>query len=118
MATTRAQVLEHLIGTLLGQDKSSALALALKEENVTSLPDMMSLSEQDIEALRYTEKDEDSKDTKPKDVPRWAKRLLRTLQSYIYYQESEGNTDCIKFELSEYDHYRCFLYNTNFHLKI
>ena len=113
MTTTRAQLLEHLIGNLLGQDKSSALALALKEENVNSLADLMSLSDQDIEVMTYTEESEDDKDMKPKDVPRWAQRLLRILQSYVHYQTSEGVTDFMALTQADYDDYRSFVYNSN-----
>ena len=51
MATTRSQVLAHLIGTVLGQDESSALALALNRENVTTLADLMSLFDHDIDTI-------------------------------------------------------------------
>ena len=57
MATTRSQVLAHLIGTVLGQDESSALALALNRENVTTLADLMSLFDHDIDTLMYSDKD-------------------------------------------------------------
>ena len=113
MTTTRAQLLEHLIGNLLGQDKSSALALALKEENVNSLADLMSLSDQDIEVMTYTEESEDDKDMKPKDVPRWAQRLLRVLQSYVHYQTSEGVTDLMTLTQADYDDYRIHVFNSN-----
>ena len=113
MTTTRAQVLDHLIGTVLDQDESSALAVSLKEENLTSLADVMSLSENDIEMLMYTGKGKDGKALKPKEVPRWAKRRLRILQSYIHYQRSEGTTDFVSLTQTDYDDYRSFVYNPN-----
>ena len=93
MATTRSQVLAHLIGTVLDQDESNALALALKGGNVTTLEDTMSLSDYDIETLMYNGIDKDGNNMNPKNVPRSPRRLLCILQSYIHYQTSEGVTD-------------------------
>ena len=109
MATTRSQVLSHLIGTVLGQDESSALALALNRENVTTLADLIGLFDHDIDTLMYSDKDKSGKNKKPQDVPRWAKRLLIILQSYIHYQESEGVTDFTTLAKDDYNHYRLSL---------
>ena len=111
MATTRSQVLAHLIGTVLGQDKSSGLALALNKENVTTLTDLMSLSDYDIETLMYNGIDKDRKNMNPKNVPLLPRRLLRILQSYIHYQTSEGVTDYLALTKADYDDYRSFVFN-------
>ena len=113
MATTRSRVLAHLIGTVLGQDESSPLALALNRENVTTLADLMGLFDYDIDTLMYSDKDKSGKNKKPQDVPRWAKRLLIILQSYIHYKNSEGVTDFTTLTKDDYDHYRSFVFNSN-----
>ena len=97
----------------MDQNESSALALALKEERVTSLADVMSLSDDDIEMLRYTGKDKDGKVLEPKEVPLWARHLLRILQSYIHYQASENVSDYYALTKADYDDYRSIVYNAN-----
>ena len=81
MTTTRSKataLLDHLIGNLLGQDASSELALALKYDYRTELPDIMDLHPDEIEALVYPSKDKDG-NMEDHDVCRRYKLLLRIL---------------------------------------
>ena len=115
MTTTRSKataLLDHLIENLLGQNASSELALALKHDYRTELPDIMDLHPDEIDALVCPIKDKDG-NMKERDVHRRYKLLLRILQSYIHFVTSQGNTDYLALTKDDFDNYRIRFYNAS-----
>ena len=101
--TTRSKSsakLTHLVGIIL-TDKpvTSGLELALAEEQVSTVVDLLDLPIGSIKNLEYL------KDGKIEKVPRWATRLVLVLRSYIHFKQSEGDTDYLSFTFEDFSEY-------------
>ena len=101
--------LKHLIDVILtNKPKTSGLELALEENQVTSVNDLIALPTDSIGSLEY------SKDGKIEKVPGWAKRYLVQLKSFINFQRSEGNTYDLSYTYEDYSNYLMDSYNPDY----
>ena len=110
-ATTRSKSsaeLTHLVGICLtNKPANSGLELALAEEQVTTVVDLLGLPTSVVESLEYL------KDGTIEKVPSWAARCLVMLKSFISYKISEGDKDYLSFTFDIYADYVATSYNAD-----
>ena len=94
---------------ILNKSTGDLLYKALDEENVTSLPDFMQLSEVNMSNMTYKEKDAAINETH---LPLllFERRLSRAFQAFVYYQGSDTIELCTE---EKFDVFHTLLYDPN-----
>jgi hypothetical protein len=76
-------ILTHLLGKVALLPESSPIWAVLKDEGISTIGDLLSLTEDDISALSFTE------DETWRPLPRGLRNLIRLLINYIRSLQSE-----------------------------
>ena len=101
--------LNLLIGVILtNKPETSDLELALAENQVTSVIDLLALPTASIDGLEYF------KDGKIEKVPGWATQYLVQLKSFIHVQRSEEDTGYLSYTFEDYHKYLIDMYNPEY----
>ena len=94
MVLTQAQkkaALKHVLATVLDQDEStSPLSIALKEESITNIGDLLVLSADDVDGLTYPVANDTGRVSK-KPVPKGLRNLLLVFIDYVQHRIDEGD---------------------------
>jgi hypothetical protein len=105
----RRDVYVHLIQDILGFDLNHPIPLALKADGADSVPDIIAMTERNIEALRYEVTDSDGNVTEEK-LNNGAQRLLTIIPSFLLHKRNQGTTlteaDWESVTAEEFQHYR------------
>ena len=94
MTTTRAgktkghNDLKHVVNIVMERDDNSPLWLCLLQIDIENMGDLMSLSERNIQALTYTDKEGDKEVTKPIRVGDMG--ILRVFNLYVIHLSKMG----------------------------
>ena len=99
-------ILKYVLHTLLDQDPDTKLEQALIQSKCVGMPTVLSMFEDDIQALKY--KDEDDGGTL-KDVPRHQCNLIHVLQQFSQYciAKQDPITDWEQVTVTQANAYHC-----------
>ena len=106
--TTRSTKIKfnEMLKDMLDLSDDSEIHKSLSENYIDTLPDLMTMSEEDIKLLDYTDKN-----GKKATLHRSRQALLRALRSFIRYNEERGITDYTTISNDDFNSYRIAIFD-------
>jgi hypothetical protein len=110
----RAQLYRYIISALLEQTDEGPIPSALENDTCDSLPGILSLTNSDIDELRYNKEtggdNNESTTITVTALTKGEKGILRALKSYVLYQHRIGislkEMDWVQVLKEDFDEYR------------
>ena len=102
---TKEQQFQHVLGNVFGWPVTNRIEVSLESANIKSVPDLVSMSPDDLDALRVQVTAETERP-----LDRWEKGRIRAFQSFLVCKEQQGEaigpTQCTGINMDTFDAYR------------